>query len=95
MKLLINEQQESYKNAKIWYICREMFEDKYARNKKYDEVWDHCHYTSENRGTAHSIHNLKYSIPKEITAVFHYGSNYDYSFIIKELVEEFEEFLLV
>ena len=29
MMLLTNEQQESYKNAKIYYICQEKFEDKY------------------------------------------------------------------
>ena len=34
---------------------------------------------------------LKYSIPKENSIVFHKGSNYDYHFIIKELVEEFEK----
>ena len=34
------------------------------------------------------ICNLKYSIPKKIPIFFHYGSNYDYHFIIKELVEE-------
>ena len=32
-KLLINEQQKSYKNAKICYICNEKIEDKHAINK--------------------------------------------------------------
>ena len=40
--------------------------------------------------TAHNIYNLKYSILKEITVIFHNGSNYDHHFIIKELAEEFE-----
>ena len=43
----------------------------------------------------HSICNLKYSIPKKITTIFHNTSNYDYHVIIKELAEEFEENLLV
>ena len=51
---------------------------------------DHCHYTGKYRGAAHSICNLRYKIPKEIPAVFHNGSTYDYHFIIKELVKEFE-----
>ena len=34
--------------------------------------------------------NLRYKIPKEIPVVFHNGSTYDYHFIIKELVKEFE-----
>ena len=31
MKLLTNEQWESYENAKICYICKERLEDKYVR----------------------------------------------------------------
>ena len=44
----------------------------------------------EHRGNAHSIYNLKYSVSKEVPIVFHNGSNYNYHFIIKKLVEEFE-----
>ena len=33
-KLLKNEQQKSYKNAKTCYICQEKFEDKHAKHKK-------------------------------------------------------------
>ena len=33
---------------------------------------------------------MRYKVPKEIPAVFHNGSTYDYHFIIKELVKEFE-----
>ena len=33
---------------------------------------------------------MRYKIPKEIPAIFHNGSTYDYHFIIKELAEEFE-----
>ena len=42
------------------------------------------------RGAAHNICNLRYNVPKEIPVVFHNGSTYDYHFIIKELVKEFE-----
>ena len=54
------------------------------------KVRDHCHYTGKYRGAAHNISNLRYKIPKEIPIVFHNGSTYDYHFIIKELVKEFE-----
>ena len=37
------------------------------------------------------ICNLKYSVPKRISIVFHNESNYDYHFIIKEVTEEFEK----
>ena len=58
--------------------------------KDYCKVWDHCHCTGEYRGTACSICNLKYSIPKQITVIFHNGPNYDYYFITEELAEEYE-----
>ena len=44
MKSLTKEQQESYENAKICYVCKEKFENKY---KKYSKVRDHYHYTGK------------------------------------------------
>ena len=73
MKLLKTEKQESYENAKICCICKEKFENKYAKDKQCCKVRDHCHYTDEYRGAEHSICNLKYSIPKDIPIVFHCG----------------------
>ena len=63
---------------------------KYTNDKTYHKVRDHCHYTGKYGGAAHSICNLKYSIPKEIPVVFHNGSNYNNQFIIKELAKGFE-----
>ena len=91
MKLLTKGRQESFENAKICYICKEKFENKYLKDKKYCKIRDHCHYTREYRGAAHSICNLKYSVPKRIPIGFHNGSNYDYHFIITELTEEFKQ----
>ena len=76
MKLLTKEQQESYENAKICYICKEKFENRYLRDKNYCKVRDHCHYIE---------------VPKKFLKVFHSGSNYGYHFIIKELAEEFKK----
>ena len=56
-----------------------------VKYKRYCKVSDHCQYTGEYRGAAHKICNLKYSVPKKIPIAFHYGLNYDYHFIIKEL----------
>ena len=58
------------------------------KDKKYRKVRDHCHYIGEYRGAVHSICNLKYSITKEISIVFHNGSNYGYHIVIKELAEK-------
>ena len=66
----------------------------YIRKKEIDEknykVRDHCHYTGKYRGAAHNMCNLRYKTPEEIPVVFHNGSTYDYHFIIKELVKEFD-----
>ena len=59
-------------------------------DKKHYKVRDHCHYTGKYRGAAHNICNLRYKIPKEIPVLFHNGSTYNYHFIIKELVKEFD-----
>ena len=50
MKLLTKELQKSYENANICFICKEKFENKYLKNKKYRKVRDHCHYIGEYRG---------------------------------------------
>ena len=91
MKLLTEEQQESYENAKIYYICTEKFENKYLKDTTYCKVRDNCCYTRKYGGVAHSICNLKYSIPEKILVAFHNESNYGYHFITKELAEEFKK----
>ena len=80
--------EEIYHNRqKICYICKKEFDN---NDKQQQKVRDHCHYRGKYRGAAHNICNLRYKGPKEIPAVFHNGSTYDYHFIIKELVKEFE-----
>ena len=59
--------------------------------KKNPKIRHHCYYAGKYRDAGHSICNLKYVIPKEITTVFHNGSNYNYHFIIKVLGKESEE----
>ena len=55
--ILTNEQQESNENAKISYICKEKFEDKNAKDKRYRKFRDHCNYADEYTGVAQSICN--------------------------------------
>ena len=66
MKLLTKDQQESNENVKVCYICIKKFENEYLKDEKYRKVTDHCHYTVEYRGAAHSKCNLKYSVPKKL-----------------------------
>ena len=74
-------------NAKICYICKETFWNKYVKDKEYRKVRDHYHYVGEYGGAGHNICNWKYSVTKKIHIAFHNGSNYDHHFIIKELAE--------
>ena len=93
---LTKKEEENYNNQKVCYICKKEFnnndtaESSSLERKKNYKVRDHCHYTGKYRGAAHNICNLRYKVPKEILIVFHNGSTYDYDFIIKELVKEFE-----
>ena len=81
MAPLTKEEKEDYNNQKVCYICKKEFID--------DQIRDHCHYTGKYRA-AHNTCNLRYKIPKNIPVIFHNGSTYDYHFIIRELVKEFE-----
>ena len=87
MMPLTMEEKIHYNEQEICYICKKEFD---KNNKKHYKVRDHCHYTRKYRGAARDICNLRYKIPKEIPVVFHNGSTYDYHFIIKELVKEFD-----
>ena len=91
MKLLANEQQESYENAKICYICKEKVHNKHLKDKEYCKVRDHCHYAGKDSGTAHKIFDIEYSVLEKIPIVFHNRSNYGDHFIIKKLAEELEK----
>ena len=87
---LKDEETTIYESQKVCQICKEKF--CYDGNKKlYQKFRDHCYYTGKFRGTAHSICNLRYKIPKNILIkVFYNDSTYDYHFIIKQLGEDFK-----
>ena len=76
---LTTEEKINYNDQKVCYICK----------REFDTI-DKKNYKVTTRGVAHNICNLRYKVPKEIPVVFHNGSTYDYHFIIKELVKEFE-----
>ena len=86
---LTKEEKNMHNQQKVCYICEKIFSTDDS-NKKYHKVKDHCHYNGKYRGSTHDICNLRYKIAKKISVVFRNGSTYDYHFIIKELVEEFE-----
>ena len=86
---LTKKEQEIYNNQKVCYICKKEFD---KSDKKHHKVRDHCTIlvNIEELSLAYNICNLRYKIPKEIPIVFQNGSIYDYHFIIKKIVKEFE-----
>ena len=90
---LTDKENMSYKEQEVCHICKKEFSyDENEENKfeLYQKVRDHCHYTGKFRGAAHSICNLRYKVPKEVSVVVRNGSTYYYHFIIKQLAKEFE-----
>ena len=65
MKFITKRQQESYEIQKSVIFVKKNFENKFVKSKNYCKVRDHCHYTWYYRGVAHSVCNLKYSVPKK------------------------------
>ena len=58
--------------------------------KSIEKFRGHCCFTGKYRGAAHGMYNLKFTVPNEISVVFHNEASYDYHFIIKELANKFE-----
>ena len=89
---LTDEQITCHDSQEHCRICKEEFCDdmnceNYMNKRK---VRDHCHYTGEYRGAAHSICNLRYSDQRVIPVIAHNASNYHNHFIIKELAKRFK-----
>ena len=88
---MLTKELKSYQDViKVCYICGKRFPQKFTNDKKYGKVRDHCHFAGRCRAATHSICNLRFHVPNEIPIVFYNVSNYDYHFIIKEFVNEFE-----
>ena len=84
-------QQASSVSCSFLWLCKEKLKNKYLKDKKYCSVRDHRHFAREYRGAAHSICNLKFSVPKKVSMAFHNESYYNYHFIIKELAKKFKK----
>ena len=81
-----------HQDAKVYYICGKRFIKKLAKGNNYQKVRVYYCYTGQYRSKACSIFNLWLNVPNETFVIFLNWSNYDYHFIMKELLNEFEEF---
>ena len=87
---LKEEQLKLHQDSTAYYICRKKFAQKLAKGKNYCKVRENCYFNGRYRGAVHSICNVRFNFPNKIPVVFHNGSNYDYHFIIRELVNDFK-----
>ena len=70
---LTDNENKYYEQQKECYICQKDFcydNNQKRKFKLYKNVRDHCHYTGEFRGAAHSFCNLNYKVPQEIPVKF-------------------------
>ena len=51
-------------------------DEKFAKDKNYRKIRDHCHFAGKYRGAAHSTCLLRFNV-SNLKLVFHKGSNYD------------------
>ena len=74
---LTEEEQKSFKEARICHICNKELKD--------DKVRDHCHFTGEYRGAAHNSCNLQCRKPLILPVILHNLQGYDAHLFIKKL----------
>ena len=84
---LTPEEQKAFRHATTCWICEEaLVKDQSQEDyKKKQPVRDHCHFTGEYRGAAHSLCNLQFRKPKFTPILFHNLSGYDSHLFIKNL----------
>ena len=74
---LTEEEQKSFKEARICHIC--------LGNLDGDRVRDHCHFTGQYRGASHNSCNLQCKKPLILPVIFHNLQGYDAHLFIKKL----------
>ena len=84
---LTPEEQKAFRHATTCWICEEaLVKDQSQEDyKKKQPVRDHCHFTGEYRGAAHSLCNLQFRKSKFTPILFHNLSGYDSHLFIKNL----------
>ena len=76
---------KSKQDAKVCYICGKRILKQLSESLDYWKCRDHCHYTGKYTGVAHSICNLKFNVPNEISVGFYKVSSHDYHFIVQKM----------
>ena len=70
MSQLTKKELQSHQHATECHICGKRFLKKFANDKNYRKIRDHCYFTGKYRGPALSICNLRFIVPNEIPLQF-------------------------
>ena len=79
------EENDSFLKSFSCYLCHQVFNDNFRHLRK---VRDHCHYSNEYLGAAHSKCNWRRSVERKIPIFVHNFKNYDAHFILQGLKHE-------
>ena len=66
---LTKKKLKSHRDTKVCYICGKRILKKLSKSVNHRKVRYLCHYIGKYRSAAHSICNLKFNVPNEITKV--------------------------
>ena len=79
--IMTEEEEEGYRNNKIFRFCEKLFES--------DKVRDHCHLSGKYRDPAHSIcnNNVTQKHSNFVPFLFHNFSNDDWHMFFKKLID--------
>ena len=81
-------EEDEFQRATECYICGEEFEDGRQSDRFPKKIREHNHLSGKYRGAACQSCNIKEGkITKLIPVFFHNGSNYDFHFLIEELMK--------
>lgn len=76
------EENQAFYDASLCYLCKLPFQPQFSGRNK---VRDHCHYSGEFLGVAHSNCNWKRTTDRNIPIFIHNFQNYDSQFIMQGL----------
>ena len=86
-------EEDEFQRATECYICGEEFEDDKQSDRFPKKIREHNHLSGKYRGAACQSCNTKEGkITKLIPVFFHNGSNYDFHFLIEELMKYEDEY---
>lgn len=68
---LAKTEMKLHQDVTVCNICGKSAFKKFARVKNHQKFRDHCYFTGEFKGAAHTISKFRFNVPNEFPVVFH------------------------